>query len=698
MAESPHGIDAEGADENLPGWLSYTKIDCGSDFGRQDWIARAMEFPRREAGGRIMASENARLRDCMEVVALIILVLVSYSPVWNFDFVNLDDRLYVAENQFVKGGITPAGLRYAWTTFDTGNWIPLTWLSYQIDAGLFGEAAGGFHAMNLVWHIVNVILLFRGLFWLTGERGRSWLVAALFAVHPLHVESVAWISERKDVLSTFWLLAALGAYAHYAFRPSLARYGLVSGCFALGLLSKPMLVTAPVLMALFDIWPLGRWRGLSTESTAFPPSSAGKLVLEKLPLLLVAAVDAVITLISQGSANAVMHLEALPASHRVANAFRAYGWYLQKTFLPEGLCVFYPHPGLDVDWRWSLASTVLVVAISVVCLGAWIRQKTIVPLAGWTWFFIALVPVIGFLQVGAQAQADRYTYIPHLGLFVAIVWAAADGADNRRIPRSVRYAICGCLLGLLVMLTSRQVGTWKNSETLWRRALEVSSENFTANLNLGKVLLYDGRPTEADAYAQRALERKPGSKEAILLMGDVSKALSRWDQAESYYEWAARLDPSEASIASRLREIRRRKDALSRSSAPRESADVRMPSEAAAELKRGLQKARAGDMRAAVGCFLAALEISPDAAEAHTNAGLAFIELKDYDLAEEHLARAVELRPANADCHVNLAALYERQALWRQAREEYEHALRLRPHDQEAKYCLQRVISKAESD
>ncbi len=386
------------------------------------------------------------------ISALVLLTVAGFWPSIGNGFVNYDDDEYVTENPHVQAGLTLNGMRWALTATEAANWHPLTWVSHMADRSLFGADPRGHHLSSLIWHLANVVLLFLVLFRMTGATGRSAAVASLFALHPLHVESVAWISERKDVLSTFFWILTLWAYARYANRPGPRRYLLVVAFLALGLACKPMLVSVPLVLLLLDFWPLDRLH---------PPY--WPVVREKIPLVILAAASSVITLVAQHRGGALGSFERLPLSMRLENAVVSYAGYLWKTIRPVGLSIVYPHPGPGRP-GWQVAGAMaLLAAISYGAIRA--RRRRPYLLVGWLWFLVTLVPVIGLVQVGEQAMADRYTYVPLVGPFVAVVWGAADlvrrvgGTERqRRASTAAVAAASAAVLGILLALTRVQAG------------------------------------------------------------------------------------------------------------------------------------------------------------------------------------------------------------------------------------------------
>jgi tetratricopeptide (TPR) repeat protein len=427
---------------------------------------------------------------------------VLYSPVGAHPFVNYDDPAYVTENPHVKAGLTWETFQWALTSTEASNWHPLTWLSHAADCDVFGVNPAGHHWDNVLLHMMNVMLLFLLLQQATGAIGKSLLVAALFAVHPLNVESVAWIAERKNVLSTMLFLLTLGAYGWYALRPGLRRFGLVSGLFLLGLMAKPMLVTLPFVLLLLDYWPLRRIAGRNSTLPAsrFAPATFSRLIAEKVPLMALSAGSAVITLFAQRASLAPS--ERFPLSVRLSNAIYSYGMYLGKAFWPARLALFYPHSGNSLrDWQW-IGAGLLLVAISVL---AWkLASARPYLLVGWCWFLGTLLPVLGIVQVGAQAMADRYAYLPLIGIFVAVAWSV-----NLPVRLAGQVMMAAIALAALSFLTWRQIGYWKTNYDLWSHTLAVTGNNLVAEDKLGSTLQAMGQQDAAMFHFSNAARLDP---------------------------------------------------------------------------------------------------------------------------------------------------------------------------------------------
>ncbi len=448
------------------------------------------------------------------VVTTTALTLLVYMRVAWYPFVNYDDGLYVFQNSHVLSGLSWSTVRWALTSFDAANWHPLTWMSHALDCQIYGLHAGGHHVTSLLLHIANAVLLCMLLLRVTGALWRSFLVAALFAIHPLNVESVAWVAERKNLLCTFFFLMALGAYGWYARKPGVLRYLTVPALFVLGLASKPMVITFPFVLLLLDFWPLGRIEGWSSPQAHFALPQAGfsRLALEKVPLLLLSIASGVITFVAQRSGGAVpLAAGGWTAGWRIQNAVHAYAMYLCKFFVPVGLAPFYP--GAMLHW-WEVGWAVLL--LLVVGGVVWkLRAGKPYLITGFLWFLGTMVPAIGIVQVGNQAMADRYAYIPMIGICVAVVWGFSEIADVLLIGIGWQWAAATVVLGAMVLLSWRQVGYWSSSVALWSHALEVTRSNSLAEVNLGIGLTDVGREDEAYLHFQKALALEPDDHMAL---------------------------------------------------------------------------------------------------------------------------------------------------------------------------------------
>ncbi len=502
---------------------------------------------------------GTRRAEWFVLVVLVAVTFALFSPVLSHEFTLYDDTGYVTENAMVTAGFTWRGVVWAFSTTFMGSWHPLTWLSHMADVQVFGVVPRWHHLTNLVLHLVNTALLFLVLRGMTGALWCSATVAALFALHPLHVESVAWVAERKDVLSTTFWMVGIGAYARYVRDPRLARYLVVALAFVLGLLAKPMVVTLPFVLLLLDYWPLDRFKR-SAPSVA----TLRGLVREKIPLFVLAAAASAVTLYAQRVDGNVAELEHLPASTRLANTVVSYFGYIEKTVWPRGLAVFYPHPatlpgGLS-GWEVA-ASGVALLAISGVILWAGVRRRYLH--VGWLWFLGTLVPVIGLVQVGHQGMADRYTYIPLIGLFIAGVWALADLVDGKPARRAALGVVGGCVLAVIAVATWTQVGYWRNTVTLFEHALRVTGVNRVAHLQLGAAYARQGRYDDAAAQYRTALAMKPDSVEANNNLGIVLAQAGKPSEAAASFRAALEISPTDARLHANLARALRQTGAVS---------------------------------------------------------------------------------------------------------------------------------------
>lgn len=432
---------------------------------------------------------------------LILATLALYNPVVHHPFVNFDDDRYVSDNAHVTGGLHWSTIKWAFTTYDEANWHPLTWISHALDCQFFGLNPAGHHYTSVLLHALNAMLLFWVLWRATGATGPSLMVAALFAVHPVNVESVAWVAERKSVLSMLFFLLALGVYQRYVRKPSVARYAGVATLYACGLMAKPMVITLPFVLLLWDYWPMAS-NGRKAADGSSPSYRFLWLALEKIPLFLLAVGSAIVTVMAQKAGDAIGSMVKYPLSARLENAVVAYVRYVGKAFWPAGLSPIYPHPGSSMKmWQFAAAAIVLL-AITGLVLTARRRRYLLV---GWLWFLGTLVPMIGLVQVGTQAMADRYAYLPFIGLFIMVAWGVRDWAEAQNVSNGwLAGAGVACVLAL-ALVAHRQIGYWGDNLTLWTHAVEVQPGSFIAQDNLGGALLNDGRYDEAMQHFRAAV-------------------------------------------------------------------------------------------------------------------------------------------------------------------------------------------------
>jgi hypothetical protein len=438
---------------------------------------------------------------------LIVLSVALYYPVRTHPYVNYDDNVYVTDNVHIQNGLTWDMVTWAFVTDHSGNWHPLTWLSHALDVEMYDLTPGGHHQTSMLLHALNAALLFWVLLRATGYAGRSFMVAALFAVHPINVESVVWISERKTVLSMMFFLLALGAWRWYAAKPHALRYAVVAVLFALGLMAKPQIITFPFVLLLWDYWPLGRLAvrqnssGKISGEKRTANSEWRRLLLEKLPLLAIAAASAVLTMKAQRASGAVLSLGATPLSVRLSNGLVSYVKYLMNAFWPTGLAPMYPHPG-DSLRAWQVYGALLIL-LTITLLVVERRRRPYL-LVGWLWFLGTLVPMIGLVQVGRQAMADRYAYLPLLGIFIMVCWGVADWAAEERLPAALLPAVSIVVVLALSIVARRQIGYWADNVILWAHTIQVTPPNYVAQDNLGGALMGHKRLDEAVVHFREA--------------------------------------------------------------------------------------------------------------------------------------------------------------------------------------------------
>ncbi len=598
-------------------------------------------------------------RDLGILLALILSTLAVYAQVRGHQFIGLDDNQYLVENPIVARGLTFGGIAWAFTTFHAANWHPLTWLSHMLDCQLFGLNAGAHLLVNLAFHVGNTVLVFWFFRRVTGARWCSALVAGFFALHPLHVESVAWASERKDVLAAFFGLLALVAYARYAEKTSWPRYALVALCLALGLICKPMLVTWPFVLLLLDVWPLCRLRWPVDEGNSSSLRQAWPLLREKIPLLAIALASVFITFIAQTRGGAVRALADAPLGLRFANALVSYAKYFIASFWPLERGVYYPFPAGGYS-LWQIAGAAALLAfITVGAVLAARRQPCW--LVGWLWFLGTLVPVIGLVQVGGQAMADRYHYLPSIGLFAALVFGGA--ALVARSPRGPAWAagVSVVLLALCAGLTARQVQRWRDGVSLFTYTLSVTTDNLLVEYNLGHALGQRGESEAALRHFKNALRLDPDLFDALINAGMTYNQMARPAEGLPYLERALRLFPNSSK----------------------------------AHTQRAIALAQLGEKAEALREFRRALELAPRDAEAHSNLGLILARQGELAAGTRHLLEAVRLNPRSAEAQNNLGLVLLAGGDARASLPHCEAALRLNPRLDSARENLRRAQAQA---
>lgn len=631
----------------------------------------------------------SRCREVLICIFLVLTTLVVYWPVRNFEFINIDDFSYVTENHHTQRGISWENFQWAFQARYAGNWHPLTTLSHMLDCQLFGLNAGAHHLTNLWFHLANTLLLFVLLKRMTGAVWKSAIVAAFFALHPLHVESVAWVSERKDVLSGFFFLLTLWAYVRYvqspkskvqSFSADAARrisrsmfYILALIFFSLGLLSKPMLVTLPFVLLLLDFWPLER-----VSFSVFSTRSFLKLFLEKLPFFALAAASSVVTFFVQRSGGAVVALENYPLIPRFTNALVSYIRYLGKTFYPKSLAVFYPYEGGWAAWQ-PIAAITLLAIISFAAV--WFARRMPWLFVGWFWFLGMLVPVIGLVQVGSQSMADRYTYLPHIGLFMSVVWFFSDWLKGR--ARLAAAIVTGLLLTVCVVVSSVQVRHWRNTKTLLKHAVAVTTGNAPAHYYLGYVFDSLGATDEALAQYVQAVRIAPDFVDAYCNLGNIYWRQNKLDEASAAYFKALQSNPNFAPAHYGLAELFVKQAKIEEAKNHYAAALRARPDFAEAHYQIAVLLAEGKESEEAIRHFKETIQLKPDWLEPLNN--LAWIlatnpdaRLRDGKLAVELAQRACELsKNKNPGVLDTLAAAYAETQRFADAANAAERALTL---------------------
>jgi tetratricopeptide (TPR) repeat protein len=602
--------------------------------------AKKIRAPHEPSGGGPERPRTGSRSTVAAVCGLLLLAVIAvFGQTAGHDFVNFDDDDYVYANRHVLGGLSDEGIAWAFTAYRSWYWHPLTWLSHMADCQLYGLKPGGHHLTSVLLHAAAAVLLLLALRRMTRALWPSAWAAAVFAIHPLRAESVAWVAERKDVLSGLLFMSTLWLYARYVQRPaSWGRYWAVLASFALGLTAKPMLVTLPLVLLLLDYWPLGRF---SQRWLA--------VIAEKIPLLLLAAASCLVTLAAQR--DGVQPLEQLAFPGRVANAAVAYVAYLGKMLCPAGLAI-YPLPqGPPPAWEVVAAVAVLLAISAAVFV---VRRKCPYLLFGWLWYLGTLVPVIGLVQVGNQAMADRYTYLTQIGLYLAMAWGAAQAAGRWRHGRWALAAVAALLAAGCTACAWQQTCYWRDSETLWTHTLACTRQNPIAQNNLGSALAQRGQVDGAMAHYQRALEIKPDSVEAHVNLGNALAGRGRVDEAVAHYLKALEINPGFESAHYNLGLALAGRGQLDEAIVHFRKALRIRPDFELAHNNLGLALAHRGQVEEAMAHYRTALQIRPDFEMAHCNLGLALAGRGQLDEAMAHFRKALETRPDYLEAHYGL--------------------------------------------
>lgn len=606
-------------------------------------------------------SANLRWRTAIIGAALVTLTWLTFGQTLRYGFVNYDDNAYVYQNPVVMRGLSWPGVIWAFTHAHSGNWHPLTSISHMLDCQLYGLNAGGHHFTNVLLHGVAVLLLFLVLRQMTGALWRSAFVAAVFAIHPLRVESVAWIAERKDVLSGVFFILTLWAYAAYVRnRPSLFRYLVLTITFALGLMSKPSLVTLPFVLALLDYWPLARFRKDSiAQSIAVGWWSRRpflqRIVLEKVPLLFLSAGSSLATIVAQK--HTISSVELIPVMWRIKNALVSYFIYVWQMFWPAHLAVFYPHPQNSLPLLGVILAALFLAAMSAMVFV--LRNNHPYLLVGWFWYLGMLVPMIGLVQVGWHGHADRYTYLPQIGLYIMISWGVAAVCSSWRHHRPILAAVGIIVLAALTSKTWAQTKYWQHSESLWTHALAVTSDTEIAHNAFGEDLLKRGHVEEAITHFQKAVQIRPGFLDAESNLGVA--LLQRGKTDEAIVEFRKVID--------------------------------RNPKFAKGHFDMGAALLQKQELEQAIAEFEKAIELRPEYAEAHNNLAIALFQTGRTDEAITHWQNSLAIDGDNAEAHNNLGVALMRKGQIAEAIAEWQKTLQLQPDRVGAELSLAWVLA-----
>lgn len=608
---------------------------------------------------------------------LVIATLIAYWQVTKADFISFDDPSYVTENPHVQKGLNTSDVFWAFTSVHSNNWHPLTFISHMIDVQLFGLKPGMHHLMNLLFHIANTLLLFIVLRKMTDTLWPAAFVAALFALHPLHVESVAWIAERKDVLSTFFFLLTLGAYYYYVKDKGIKRYLIVFMFFILGVMSKPMMVILPFVLLLLDFWPLGRLqktqdggllsvkndsrkinkkqkakqlhinnndKSIGQTEIKFDWQTAFPLIREKIPFFAIAVISSVITLYAQQGVIKSVERYSMPT--RIANAFVSYISYIKDMFWPEGLAVFYPY-GNNLSNGDIVLSIVLIIIISAIIII--LRRPYLI--VGWLWYLGTLIPVIGLVQVGLQARADRYTYIPLIGIFIMIAYGVTELVQRWPQLKKILAPASGAILLILIVLTGSQATTWQNNGTLYQHAMEVTVDNYWAHYNLGLYLAEQGSYEKALYHFSKSLRIKPQQDDALLNIGSIMAKKGDKERAIDYFKEAIRINPNSLKAYNNW----------------------------------GLLLTKTGEQKKAIPLFEKALQINEKDATTHYLLGISFANTGEIDKALSHLSEALRLSPRQPVVHNAAGAILLNMGKIDEAIDHFRQALLIAPSYPEAR-------------
>jgi len=625
-------------------------------------------------------------------MTLAIITLSVYMQVGSHQFISFDDYQYVRDNPHVSGGLTGENILWALTSVEASNWHPVTWVSHMTDVQLYGLDPRYHHITNVVIHTATSILLLLLLLRCTGSPWQSSFVAALFALHPLHVESVAWVAERKDVLSAFFGILTLFFYSGYVAKQKPGRYLLALFCFLLGLMSKPMLVTLPAIMLLMDYWPLARYRQDGEGQPA--RQLRGKmlsLLKEKIPFFALTIPSVVLTIYAQHQGGSVAGLKEIPLLLRTGNALIAYVKYLGKILWPSNLAIFYPLPPAVPVWE-VIGSLLILVLLSACAIRAGRRYPYLV--LGWSWFLITLLPVIGLIQVGGQSMADRYTYLPAIGVFIMAAWGVPDLARRLRYRKGILALLATMVIIASAATTWKQLGYWQDGISLYRHALLVNSNNHLANFNLAVDLTEKGDLDGAIEAYRASLDGNTFISEAHNNLGFVLAKKGDWDAAIKEYQLSLWMNPKDTRSLLNLGDAFAQKGDLKEAIKEYRQVLVLTPDNTDAYINLGNALTRNGELDAAIETYRTVLRIIPANTDVHNNLGAALARKGDLDAAIGEYQVALRINPANSDAHTNMGITLTEKGSLDAAILEFQQVLRINPNDTVATRALGRALAR----
>ncbi len=638
------------------------------------------------------------------VVVILALTYAVYGQVGSYEFLNYDDDVYITANPNVQAGLTAESVRWAFTTSRSGNWHPLTWLAHMLDFELFGLEPAGHHQVSAALHGINAVLLLLALRAMGCVFWPSVFVAAVFAVHPLRVESVAWVAERKDVLSGLFFMITLLAWAWYARRPGVLRYACVAVALALGLLAKPMLVTVPCLLLLLDRWPLARWRSSNGDAAdgppRFPAMRAPLLVLEKLPLLALSAVSSWMTFRHQRVTGAVLSEEVISQAACVSNAAVSVLRYLGDTLAPNHLACFYPHPALihaGTYTPWSAPALAALVVVVTLTLGAFLVIRRAPELSiGWWWTVGMLVPVIGLLPVGEQSHADRYTYLPLIGFTVGVAFFSWRGVAGSRAGRAAWITVAAASVLVLTGLGRRQAAVWHDSMRLFEHAIEVTEGNYVAHHNIGSLLVERGQLAAAEERYQEALRINPRFADAQCNLGRIAFRRRDTARAIEHFERCLELRPGQVDGHRDVARLLAQRGEYARAARHLKLALAYLPGDVGLWRELADALSRSGDLFGARRALATLARLQPESPDVQADLGEVALRQGDLDAAESYLARALALSPHHPKAHGSLGVLFQRRGDAWQAIFHLRAALRAQPPPLPTANLLARMLATAE--